>query len=110
MATPLVTQTELVEGISDQTGFSKGEVKNFLNALETVITENVAEGYRVKVCGIQVEAKLKKARKARMGRNPATGEEVKISAKPASVKLTAKIVKPLKDAKLPSTKKLASLS
>lgn len=109
MATPLVTQTELVESLAEATGFSKGEIRNVLNALEETITENVAEGYRLRIAGIQVEPKLKKATKKRKGRNPATGEEVMIKAKPASVQLKAKIVKPLKDAKLPSVKKLEAL-
>jgi nucleoid DNA-binding protein len=105
-ALPLLTQSEFIEELADETGWSKGDVRAFLNGLENVLANNMKEGYRVKVGGIVVGPVLKAARKARMGRNPQTGEAVKIKAKPASVVLKAKIVKPLKDVKLPSAKSL----
>jgi nucleoid DNA-binding protein len=110
MATPMLTQSELVEELSEETGWSKGDVRRFLEGIGTVISNNVSEGYRVKVAGVLIEPKLKKATKKRKGRNPATGEEITIKAKPASVKLAAKVVNPLKQVKLPSVSKLESLS
>lgn len=109
MALPMLTQTELTEELAEETGWSKSDVRRFLEGLGTVIQNNVSEGYRVKVAGIQVEPVLKKATKKRKGRNPATGEDVMIPAKPASTKLRAKIVNPLKGTKLPSTKKLQGM-
>jgi nucleoid DNA-binding protein len=109
MALPMLNQADLVSEIADETGWSKSDVRRVLEALSAVIQNNVSEGYRVKVAGIQVEPKLKKARKKRKGRNPATGEDVMIAAKPASVVLKAKPVKPLTDIKLPSTKKLEGM-
>lgn len=109
MALPMLTQTELIDELAEETGWSKGDVRRFLEALSTVIQSNVTEGYRVKVAGIQVEPVLKKATKKRKGRNPATGEEVMISAKPASTKLRAKIVGDLKKINLPSVKKLQGM-
>lgn len=109
MALPKLSQVELVEELADETGWSKSDVRNFLNALYNVIEGNVAEGTRVQVAGILVEPKLRKASKSRMGRNPQTGEAVKIAAKPASVRLKAKPVAPLTKINLPSPKKLASL-
>lgn len=110
MATlPMLTQTELVEEIAEESGWSKGDVRRILDAISTVVQNNVTEGYRVKLAGVQIEPVLKKATKKRKGRNPATGEEITIGAKPASVKLRAKIVNPLKGVKLPSTKKLQGM-
>lgn len=109
MALPMLTQSELIEELAEETGWSKGDVRRFLEGLSSVIQSNVSEGYRVKIAGVQVEPVLKKATKKRKGRNPATGEEVMISAKPASVKLRAKIVGDLKKLDLPSTKKLQGM-
>lgn len=110
MALPLVTQSEMVDDLADRSGWSKGDVKAFLNHLGEFVEDNVAEGYRVKLNGVVVGPAVTPARKKRMGRNPATGEEVEIAAKPASAKLKAKIVKPLTDLQLPSVRKLNSLA
>ena len=106
MALPLISQTELVDQLADKTGWTKGDVKTFLAALTDVIEETVKGGKRMRICGIQVEPKVRAATKSRMGRNPRTGEAVKIAAKPASVKLGLKAVNPLKAMELPSVKKL----
>lgn len=110
MALPLVSQAELVEDLAERTGWSKGDVKNFFYNLEECVIENLEVGNRVKIVGIQVEPKLRPKSKARMGRNPATGEAVKIAAKPASVKLKARVLASLtKKVDLPSPKKLAGM-
>jgi hypothetical protein len=60
---------------------------------------------RVRVGGlVQLTVRVKPAQKKRKGRNPATGEEITIAAKPASVDLRAR---PLAAAKvgLPSVQK-----
>jgi DNA-binding protein HU-beta len=110
VATELITQAEMVTDLAERTGWSKGDVKSFLSHLEDFVVENVSEGYRVKLAGVVVGAVVAAKRKARMGRNPATGEDIKIPAKPASAKLKAKIVKPLKDVSLPSVKRLQNMS
>jgi DNA-binding protein HU-beta len=106
---PMITQTELVSALAEDTGFPRGEVKHFLTALENLLTDEVKSGNRVKIAGVVVAPVLKKATKKRKGRNPATGEEVMIPAKPAKTILRAKIVKPLADAKLPSARKLQEM-
>jgi DNA-binding protein HU-beta len=110
MALQLITQSELIENLADRSGWSKGDVKAFLTHLSDEIEESVQDGRRVKVAGVVIGPVVSPARKKRMGRNPQTGEEVPIPAKPASAKLKAKIVKPLKDVSLPSVKRLQSLS
>lgn len=99
MALPLVRQTQFVEEVSEESGFSKSEVRAVLNAIDTVVTDHIADCERVKIGNlVQIEPKLRKKQKARMGRNPATGEDVKISAKPASVRVAARVLKGAKDA------------
>jgi len=109
MALPKLTQVELVEELAEETGWTKSDVRQFLEALGTVIESCVGDGVRVQVAGILVEPKLRKAQKKRMGRNPQTGEAVQISAKPATVVLKARPVAPLSKAKLPTPRKLATL-
>ena len=47
--------------------------------------------------GVKIRRVKKPARKARMGRNPATGEPMKIAAKPASTVVRVTALKALKD-------------
>lgn len=105
MALQMMTQVELVEELADRTGWTKGDVRHVLTELAEIVVDNTKACVRTKVAGVVIAPALKKATKKRKGRNPATGEEVTIKAKPASVKVKAKVVKPLSDA-TPSVKKL----
>jgi nucleoid DNA-binding protein len=105
VALPMLTQNELVEAISDETGYSKSEIRVTLQALTDVVNYTIGNCERVKIAGVIVEPALKKATKKRMGRNPATGEEIEVAAKPASVRVKLGATKPLKD-NLPSVQKL----
>jgi nucleoid DNA-binding protein len=106
----MLTQGDFIQELADETGWSKSDVRRFLEGLQVVIENNVSEGWRLKVAGIVVEPRLRPARKRRKGRNPQTGEEVMIPAKPASVVLKTKAVKPLTDVKLPSVRKLNGMA
>jgi DNA-binding protein HU-beta len=105
MALPLLTQPQLVEEVAYETGFSKADTKIFLTALGDVVNANVVNCNRVKLAGVIIEPALRKATKKRMGRNPQTGEEVEVAAKPASVRIKVTATKPLKDA-APTVQKL----
>lgn len=105
MGLSTMTQTELASELAERTGWNRSDAKRVLVELETIVAESVGACVRVKVAGVVIEPKLKKASKKRMGRNPATGEEVEIAAKPASVKVKARALSGLQGA-APSTKKL----
>lgn len=105
MALPLLTQPQLVEELAYETGFSKQDTKIFLTALGVIVNDQVQLCNRVKFAGLIVEPALRKATKKRMGRNPQTGEEVEVAAKPASVRIKLTATKPLKEA-APSVQKL----
>ena len=67
--------------------------------------EELGNAEKVRIGGVvQLVVRVNEATKPRQGRNPATGEEITISAKPASVALKAR---PLAKAKaaLPSVQK-----
>ena len=108
MGLQLVKQTELVENIAESTGYSKGDVRHFLAALEDEVRDAISNCRKVKIAGVQIEPKLKKATKKRKGRNPATGEEVTIAAKPASVQIKARVLASLgkDESVVPSVAKL----
>ena len=67
--------------------------------------EQLANAEKVRIGGmVQLTVRVKPAQKKRQGRNPATGEEITIAAKPASVDLRARPLAKAKTA-LPSVQK-----
>jgi DNA-binding protein HU-beta len=100
-----LTQTQLVAEIADRAEVTKADAKAVLAALEAVVLEEVSNAEKVKIGNlVQLTVRLRPATKARKGRNPATGEEITIGAKPAAVALRAR---PLARAKaaLPTVQK-----
>ena len=74
-----MTQTAIVSTLADKTGLKKSEVKNVIDAMTELATTEVKKNGEFTVPGF---GKLKKTnRKAREGRNPATGAIIKIPAK-----------------------------
>ena len=87
-----MTQTEIINSLADSTGCKKSDVKSLFDALAALATSEVKKNGEFTVPGF---GKLKKTqRKARDGRNPATGAVIKIPAK-TTVKFT--IGKAMKD-------------
>jgi DNA-binding protein HU-beta len=100
-----LTQTQLATAVADRTGMSKAEAKRTLEALEDVVLEELGNAEKVRIGGlVQLTVRVKPAQKSRKGRNPATGEEITIAAKPASVDLRARPLAKAKGA-LPSIRK-----
>jgi nucleoid DNA-binding protein len=99
--TEKMTKTQILTAIAEETGLPRKDVAAVFTSMSTLITRHVQKRgsgeFSVPDCGIKVRRVIKPRTKARMGRNPATGEEIKIAAKPAKtvVKLTA--LKALKD-------------
>jgi DNA-binding protein HU-beta len=100
-----LTQTQLATTIADRAEISRAEAKRLLAAFEDVVLEELGNAQKVRIGGlVQLTVRVKPPTKARKGRNPATGEEITIAAKSASVDLRAR---PLARAKaaLPSVQK-----
>jgi nucleoid DNA-binding protein len=100
-----LTQTQLTAAVAERAEISRAEAKRVLDALDEVILEELGNAQKVRISGlVQLTVRVKPAQKKRPGRNPATGEEITIAAKPASVDLRAR---PLAKAKaaLPSVQK-----
>jgi len=86
-----LTQTQLADEIAQRAGTSRTEAKQMLAALEEVVLEQISAAEKVKIGAVvQLEVRVRPATKARPGRNPATGEEITIAAKPASVTVKAR--------------------
>src|SRR6201988_3915897 len=100
-----LTQTQLADAVAERADLSRADAKRALAALEEVVLAEIGEAEKVKVGNlVQLTVRLKPATKARQGRNPATGEEITIAAKPASVVVRARPLAKTKAA-LPSVQK-----
>jgi Bacterial nucleoid DNA-binding protein len=99
-----LTQTQLASEVAERSGLSKSDAKAALAALEEIVLDELANAEKVRIGGVvQLVVRVKEATKPRKGRNPATGEEITISAKPASVALARPLAKA--KAALPSVQK-----
>ena len=73
-----VTASALLQAIADHNGMKKAEAKMFVEGYVDVVKAYVMKGAKVKIGDIGMV--MIRHRKARMGRNPQTGEPVKIKA------------------------------
>ncbi len=100
-----LTQTQLASALAERVEMSKADAKIVLDAFEEIVLEQLAEAEKVRIGKlVQLTVRLKPATKARKGRNPATGEEITIAAKPAGVDVRARPLAGAKEA-LPSIQK-----
>jgi DNA-binding protein HU-beta len=100
-----LTQTQLATAVADRAEITRAEAKRVLGALEEIVLEELGNAQKVRVGGlVQLTVRVKPAQKKRKGRNPATGEEITIAAKPASVDLRARPLAKA-EAALPSVQK-----
>lgn len=73
-----MNKTQLVDSVSKQGQFTKTSVEEMLNITLETIKKSVKKGDDVTLVGFGTFTKSK--RKARSGRNPQTGKEIKIPA------------------------------
>lgn len=73
-----VTASALLQSVADHLGVKKSEAKTMVEGYIDVVKAYVLKGSKVKIGDIGMV--MIRARKARMGRNPQTGEPVKIKA------------------------------
>jgi DNA-binding protein HU-beta len=73
-----LTKTDLIAGVAAHTGYAAKDVAGVLAGLEDVVVANVAKGEKVVVTGFVTFDRVQRA--ARTGRNPQTGETIKIKA------------------------------
>ncbi len=74
-----MTKGEMLTEIAEKTGISKKQVSGVLDAYMETIIKTLKKDKKVKLPGLRILAV--KNRKARVGRNPMTGETIQIPAK-----------------------------
>ena len=74
-----MTKAQLLDNLAKTTGLTKKDVASVLDSVATLAYKEVKKGGEFVLPGFGKLVKAK--RKARMGRNPATGETIKIAAK-----------------------------
>ena len=73
-----INKAELVDAVATKTDLSKKEVTAVIETLLDKITEEMRKGNKVTITGFGIFKTSKRA--ARQGRNPQTGETIKIAA------------------------------
>jgi len=90
-----MTKSQLMEMMAAETGMTKKDVGMFMDKMAEVAYMEVKKNGEFVVPGLGKLVKIKRA--ARMGRNPATGEQIQI---PAKTVVKFKVAKAAKDAVL----------
>jgi len=88
-----IALSKIAAELAEKHEMSKKAAGEFLGAFVELTVKNLKKGHKVRVTGLGI-FQVKK-RPARMGRNPATGEAIKIKA---SKKLAFRAAKEVKDA------------
>ncbi len=95
------TKQQIISDIAEDTGLGKKEVAAVFAALGTKIVQHMkprgSGDFTIPDTGIKVRRVVKPKTKARMGRNPFTGEEIKIPAKPSRKVIRLSALKALKE-------------
>ena len=73
-----MNKSELTEAIADEAGLTKADAARALDAMIGSVTKALKKGDTVSLIGFGTFSVKKRA--ARTGRNPATGETIKIKA------------------------------
>ena len=74
---PNITKRDIVERVSEKTGLTQVDVKMAVEAFQESIGKTLSEGKNIEIRGFG-QFKVRK-KKARMARNPRTGEAVKVA-------------------------------
>jgi len=86
-----MNKSELVQVVSEKLGATKRDAEASLNAVVEAIQESLVKGEKIQLVGFgSFEVKKRAARK---GRNPQTGEEMKVEAKKVPVFRAGKALK-----------------
>ncbi len=92
-AASTVTLKHIAATLADEHEISKKQAEAMLTGMVDQVVKNLKKGNRIRIVGLGILQVRKRA--ARMGRNPATGEAIKIKA---SKKVAFRAAKDLKEA------------
>lgn len=86
-----MNKTQLIDVVATKTGLKKAQAEAAVNAMNEAIAEALAAGDKVQLIGFGTYEV--KTRAARDGRNPKTGETIKIAASKAPAFTAGKALK-----------------
>lgn len=95
-----MSKTAIVTDLAETTELSRAQVTAVLDGLEVLIDRHIKKrgvGEFTLPGLLKIKSVKRPASKARMGRNPATGEEILIGPKPASIRVRVTALKRLKE-------------
>jgi DNA-binding protein HU-beta len=93
-----MTKAQLVTKVAEGTGVSRKQIDDVLSSMIDTVVKTVKKGESVKIAGLGI-FRLRKL-KGRVGRNPQTGEPIKI---PARKKVGFSVARAFKDSVLGNT-------
>ncbi|MES9903558.1 MAG: HU family DNA-binding protein [Sedimenticola sp.] len=95
------TKTQVIQQIAEDTNLTRRQVAEVFGSLGSLVQRHMQRRgsgeFSIPETGVKIRRVKKPARKARMGRNPATGESIKIAAKKATTVIKVSALKALKD-------------
>jgi len=74
-----MTKADIVEALYEKVGFSKKEAADLVELVFDSLKQTLAKGEKIKISGFGNF--LVREKRARIGRNPQTGEQIEISAR-----------------------------
>jgi nucleoid DNA-binding protein len=96
-----MSKSQVYTALSEHTALTKKQIDSVFEALSGLIKAQVGKkgpgSFVIPSSLIKIKRVAKPAKKARMGRNPATGEPMMLKAKPASTVIKAQAMKALKE-------------
>ena len=92
-AAPTIPLSKMIAELADKTEMPKKAVAGLFDEFVQLTVKHLKKGNKVRITGLGILQVRKRA--ARMGRNPATGEAIKIKA---SKKVAFRVAKDLKEA------------
>jgi DNA-binding protein HU-beta len=96
---PIVTLNHLAEWAGYNHGVPKKQAVAMLAGFVADIGRVLKKGSKIRIPNLGIlQVRIRPARPARKGRNPATGEEIQIKASRASKKVAFRVAKALKEA------------
>jgi DNA-binding protein HU-beta len=90
---PTITLKNIAADLAEKHELTKKQANLIMDDLVASLVKNLKKGNRIRMAGLGILQVRKRA--ARMGRNPATGETIKI---PAKKKIAFRAAKELKEA------------
>lgn len=95
------TKSQIIASIVEDTGLTRKDVVSVFSSLGEHIERHMQKRgsgeFTIPETGVKIRRVKKPRTKARMGRNPFTGEEIKIAAKPARTAVRVTALKSLKE-------------